>query len=85
MPLASFSSGTPVQNDDDTIERRAAPNSRGQVAYAANVGLGALVFAQFLEERPFSPVLAAAGFVVWLGLLSWALFLGRRHRDRPGN
>jgi hypothetical protein len=48
---------------------------------AANLALGALVFGQFLQERPFSPVLAATGVGVWLALLAWALFLGRRHRD----
>lgn len=33
---------------------------------AANLALGALVFAQFLEDRPFSRQLAAAGIGIWL-------------------
>ncbi|MGH9256893.1 MAG: hypothetical protein ACRD3C_20210 [Vicinamibacterales bacterium] len=45
---------------------------------AANLALGALVFAQFLEDRPFSRQLAAAGIGIWLVLLACALLLGRR-------
>jgi len=44
---------------------------------AANLALGALVFGQFLQDRLFSRQLAAAGVAVWLGLLAWALLLGR--------
>jgi hypothetical protein len=44
---------------------------------AANLALGALVFGQFLQDRPFSRQLATAGVAVWLGLLAWALLLGR--------
>ena len=44
---------------------------------AANLALGALVFGQFLQDRPFSRQLAAFGVAVWLGLLAWALLLGR--------
>ena len=44
----------------------------------ANLALGALVFGQFLGERPFSRMLAAGGLVLWLGMLAWVLLLGRR-------
>lgn len=44
----------------------------------ANLGLGALVFGQFLQDRPFSRWLAAAGVFVWVTLIAWALFVGRR-------
>jgi hypothetical protein len=37
---------------------------------AGNVALGALVFGQFLSDRPFS--VGTAG----LGILSWVLFMG---------
>lgn len=45
---------------------------------AANLALGALVFGQFLEDRPFSQQLATAGIGIWLVLLACALLLGRR-------
>ena len=41
----------------------------------AQVAVGALVFGQFLGERPFSYMLAAAGYVVWIALMSFALYL----------
>ena len=44
----------------------------------AHLALGALAFGQFLQDRPFSPAVAAAGLGIWLGLLVWALFLGRK-------
>jgi hypothetical protein len=44
---------------------------------AANLALGALVFGQFLGNRPFSPLVAAVGMVAWLALLAWALLLGQ--------
>ena len=44
---------------------------------AANLALGALVFAQFLDERRFSPALAVSGIGVWLGLLVCGLLLGQ--------
>ena len=49
---------------------------------AANLALGALVFGQFLQERLFSRWLAAAGVAIWLGLLGWAIFLGRGEDTR---
>jgi len=44
---------------------------------AANLALGALVFGQFLQDRPFSRVLAAAGVGLWLALVGYALVLGQ--------
>lgn len=46
---------------------------------AANLALGALVFGQFLDDQPFSRWLATVGIVIWLGLLGWALALGREN------
>lgn len=46
---------------------------------AANLALGAMVFGQFLQDRPFSRWLAMVGIVIWLGLLGWALFLGQEN------
>lgn len=48
-----------------------------KVPDAANLALGALVFGQFLGDRPFSRVLASAGVGVWLALVGYALLLGR--------
>ena len=41
----------------------------------ANVAAGALVFAQFLGERPFSPWLAACGIGLWAFLIACAVAL----------
>lgn len=44
---------------------------------AANLALGALVFGQFLQDRPFSRLIAAVGLCIWLALLGYALLLGQ--------
>jgi hypothetical protein len=44
---------------------------------AANLALGALVFGQFLGDRPFSPGVALLGTVAWVLLLGSAFVLGR--------
>jgi hypothetical protein len=46
----------------------------------ANVTAGAMVFGQFLADRPFSLMLAAAGISAWLTLAAWTLYLARRRR-----
>ena len=38
----------------------------------ANLALGALLFGQFVSDRPFSPSLAIAGLAVWVALFAWA-------------
>ncbi len=43
----------------------------------ANVAAGAMVFGQFLAERPFSIVLAASGIAAWLVLGAYTLFIAR--------
>jgi hypothetical protein len=48
-----------------------------KLADAANLALGALVFGQFLGDRPFSFGVAAFGLTAWFALLGWALVLGR--------
>ena len=45
----------------------------------ANLAVGALVFGQFVGDRPFSRLVAAAGLTIWLALLAWALLLGREN------
>ena len=45
-----------------------------------NVAAGAMVFGQFLSDRPFSAWLAAMGFVVWGGLLMFGTLLAGRTR-----
>ena len=47
---------------------------------AANLALGALVFAQFLGERPFSMAVATLGVGMWAGLLGCGFVLGRGNR-----
>jgi len=47
---------------------------------AANLALGALVFGQFLGDRPFSLGVATLGTGAWAVLLGAAFVLGRRKR-----
>lgn len=44
----------------------------------ANVAAGALLFGQFLGERPFSPATALFGVVIWLVLIGWSVALAAR-------
>lgn len=41
----------------------------------ANVAAGALLFGQFLGERPFSPPIALFGVAIWLVLIGWSVAL----------
>jgi len=43
---------------------------------AANLALGALVFGQFLGDRPFSMTLAVLGIGTWMVLFACALWIG---------
>jgi hypothetical protein len=43
---------------------------------AANVAVGALVFGQFLGERPFSLLRAFGGVVVWVLFMALAILAG---------
>ena len=47
---------------------------------AANLALGALVFGQFLGERPFSLGTGFLGVGTWALLLAYAFVLGREKR-----
>ena len=47
----------------------------------ANVAVGALVFGQFLSDRPFSPIAAIDGGVLWILVIATVVMLGRR-RER---
>jgi hypothetical protein len=53
---------------------------RDKLADAANLALGALLFGQFLDDRPFSPLLAGARIFSWVVLLGWSLVLGGGRR-----
>ena len=44
----------------------------------ANLAAGGLVFGQLLGERPFSLRVAFLGVGVWLFVMAYCLFLGRR-------
>ena len=44
----------------------------------ANVAVGGMVFGQFLSDRPFSPLLALSGLVLWVLVIATVVFLGRR-------
>ena len=48
---------------------------------AANMAWGALLFGQFLGERPFSLTMAVFGTVVWLAFVGGSLWLGGRRRN----
>ena len=41
------------------------------LAEAANIAVGALLFGQFLGDRPFSPAIGALSLVLW-AILVWA-------------
>ena len=41
----------------------------------ANVAVGALVFGQFLGDRPYSPALALYGVGIWSALMGFVLLL----------
>ena len=45
---------------------------------AANVALGALVFGQFIGDRPFSTAVAIGGIALWIVKFGWSLLLERR-------
>jgi hypothetical protein len=45
---------------------------------AANVAAGALLFGQFLSDRPFSLAAALAGVGVWVLLMVWAVVLAKK-------
>ncbi len=44
----------------------------------ANIAAGALVFGQFLRDRPFSWPLTASGLSLWAFLFGCAVVLARR-------
>ena len=47
----------------------------------ANVALGAMVFGQFLNERPLSIWVGSLGAAIWAGLMMCgAILVGRRRR-----
>ena len=46
----------------------------------AHLGLGALVFGQFLRDQPFAVWLALAGIGIWFGCISVALVFARKQR-----
>ena len=47
----------------------------GKLPDIANVAAGALVFGQFLGDRPYSPALAVYGVGIWSALIGFALLL----------
>jgi hypothetical protein len=46
----------------------------------ANVGAGAVVFGQFVTERPFSSQLAFLGLAIWAALFVFSVALEGRSR-----
>ena len=82
-PLASLSCQAEVTESDGSTMVGFTKEQRrmlmDKLPDAANLALGALVFGQFLQGRPFSRLLAAAGVAVWFGLLAWAMLLGREN------
>ena len=47
------------------------------LSQAANVALAALLFGQFVSDRPFSIIVAVGGFAAWSALIGWSTFLAR--------
>lgn len=46
-----------------------------KVPDAANLAAGAMVFGQFLGDRPFSLTVALWGIGVWIALIAWGVVL----------
>ncbi len=44
----------------------------------ANLAAAAMVFGQFVADRPFSPMIALGGIVVWFGFMFFAIVLRTR-------
>jgi hypothetical protein len=42
-----------------------------------NVGGGAMMFGSFLSDRPFSLATAIVGFLIWAGMVTFAISLVR--------
>ena len=40
-----------------------------------HLAVGGLVFGQFLRDAPYSPVMAFAGIVIWVGAITTAIVL----------
>lgn len=47
----------------------------------ANVAAGALIFGQFLGERPISPVIGLTGLGLWFVLTGFAMVLARKDKQ----
>jgi hypothetical protein len=45
------------------------------VPAVANLGVGAMLFGQFVRDRPFSAGLAASGIVFWFAAIGFTLWL----------
>ena len=44
----------------------------------ANLAAAAMVFGQFVVDRPFSPLIALGGILVWFGFMASAIVLRTR-------
>lgn len=53
-----------------------------KVPDTANLAAGALLFGQFLSERPFSTVLAVSGLVVWMLFFALAVKIAGEQEGR---
>lgn len=47
-----------------------------------NLGIGAMVFGQFLRHQSFSMLLALAGIGIWLGFIGFAVVLAGAKGNR---
>ncbi len=47
----------------------------------ANLGIGALLFGQFVSNQPFSPWLGLSGFAIWIGFMAVTLLIAGK--DEP--
>jgi hypothetical protein len=46
-----------------------------KVPDVANLAMGALLFSQFIGDKPFSPWVALDGFVIWIVLMALTLWI----------
>jgi hypothetical protein len=49
-----------------------------KVPDAANVAAGAMLFGQFLSDRPFSVLSGVSGLSLWILMMAWTIALARK-------
>jgi len=56
------------------LTRRQRDVFADKLPQVGNIGMGLLVFGQFVSQQPFSPLLFVAGVALWMLLMALAVF-----------